>query len=301
MKKPLAIFIADLHLRDSVPLCRTDDFKKAQWDKIKFLEDTYFRLECPSIICAGDLFHENTKRIKPSPWLLQMALNYLPPMYVIPGNHDLPNHSLDLLDQSGLSVLKAGSSDCIKLITEPLSKIETDNGLKICGIPYGIPYTEEMKKAKGDILILHEMVWKTNPPWPNAKGYSAKEISNMFPGFKVIVVGHNHEFMIKENVVNPGPLMRSKVTEANYEPRMVLWYGNLDFEEKKFPIEFRVVSKKHIIKRDEQDNRMHVFVESLSKEVDLGLDFVENLKQNIDKNKIDQGVVDILFEECLEI
>ena len=45
-----ALFTSDLHLREDTPVCRTDDFLKAQIKKLKFLSALQAKHNCPVLI-----------------------------------------------------------------------------------------------------------------------------------------------------------------------------------------------------------------------------------------------------------
>ena len=63
MRTADAIITADIHLRETSPQCRTDDYWKAQEDKIEFLKELQHKHhDCP-ILDGGDLFDQ----WKPSP------------------------------------------------------------------------------------------------------------------------------------------------------------------------------------------------------------------------------------------
>jgi len=104
-KEPDAILTADWHLREDTPTCRTDDFWEAQWNKVDQICQLQVKYnDCP-ILHAGDLFDH----WKPSPFLLSTALLYLPEIgrefWTIYGNHDLPNHSIELAKKTGMMTL----------------------------------------------------------------------------------------------------------------------------------------------------------------------------------------------------
>src|SRR3972149_9530571 len=116
-EKTLAILTADIHLRDTQPVCREDDYWEAQKKKIEFILDMADELSCP-IFVAGDFFD----KAKSSPYLEQWIISEIrshgsPKIYVIPGQHDLPNHSIELIKKSSLSVL--ASAGVIDLFETP--------------------------------------------------------------------------------------------------------------------------------------------------------------------------------------
>ena len=52
-----AILTGDWHLREDTPICRTDDFQTAQWEKVRIISDLQKKYNCP-VIHSGDLFHQ---------------------------------------------------------------------------------------------------------------------------------------------------------------------------------------------------------------------------------------------------
>jgi len=103
--RPDRILTSDLHLREDAPICRTDDFWKAQWIKVNFIKKLQEKYQCP-VLCAGDVFHH----WKPSPYLISEAIKYLPNDFkAIYGQHDLPQHNIQLHHKSGLDTLKTAS------------------------------------------------------------------------------------------------------------------------------------------------------------------------------------------------
>ena len=54
-KTPSAILTADIHLRDDIPICRTDDYWRSMWQKVKFISKLQKQYQVP-VLDAGDLF-----------------------------------------------------------------------------------------------------------------------------------------------------------------------------------------------------------------------------------------------------
>lgn len=104
----MAVLCGDLHLSEKAPVARWRE--KDEWygamaralDELSELSRSY----ASPIICAGDVFD----RWKASPALIHFALTNLPvDMHCIPGQHDLPYHSLENMNESAYGVLvKAG-------------------------------------------------------------------------------------------------------------------------------------------------------------------------------------------------
>lgn len=210
-----AIFCADLHLRETTPRCRTDNFREAMIGKLGLLRRLQSRYKCPVII-AGDIFDS----WKCSHWLTRLACEMFPPMtWVIPGQHDLPGHRTDKVGHSPLGVLEAAGK--VNLL---MPSNQTVGKLDVVGAFFGDE--EEAKGKTGDVLVLHRMVWHREKPYPNAPDEGeAYSVLAKFPGFPLIVTGDNHiPFSVHRGgrvLVNCGSMMRTSSTQRNHQP--VFW------------------------------------------------------------------------------
>jgi len=104
--RSLQVILKEIHLNTSKsPICRTDNFIDTLISKMKFISELQKKHNC-QVFHAGDLFHH----WKPSPELLSIAIEHLPKQFcTVYGNHDLPQHNLELAKKSGIYLLnKAG-------------------------------------------------------------------------------------------------------------------------------------------------------------------------------------------------
>ena len=315
-KQPTAIIAADIHLREDVPLCRTDDYFQAQSRKVRWLRKLRKDLNCP-VIVAGDVFDH----WKPSPFLLGWAIKSLPPFLAIPGQHDLPQHRLGLLPKSGFYVLKAakklwllkgpkkarrrpGTRDPIKGPFPALSDcIQATTGLH--GVVYGYAYGEKLRDPDEipgrSVAIAHRLTWKNVLPYPGCAADSALDLLKKHP-YDLIVTGDNHKpFVVKHQgrlLVNPGSMMRMDADQVEHRPRVYLWYAKSNSVERVYyPIEKGVVSREHITDQKKQEEQFQVLVQRLQ-EVDseLGLSYSRNVKRYLRKHRTRKEVIDIIWE-----
>ena len=104
--EPSIIFCSDFHLREDTPVCWTGDFDEEQWNSVLFINRLQKKYGCV-VIHAGDLFHH----WKPSPYLITRTIKYLPKrFFTIYGQHDLPQHNLDLAIKSGIATLETAGA-----------------------------------------------------------------------------------------------------------------------------------------------------------------------------------------------
>lgn len=274
-----AILTSDWHLREDKPVCRTDNFWFKQWKKLHFISDLQQEYNCP-VIHAGDLFHH----WKPSPHLLTMAMRYLPEMfYTIYGQHDLPQHNLDLAFKSGVRCLEMA-----------------DRLTVLSGVHFG--QTKYMDCELYDdrrILVMHKLVIAGAPLWPGCDAPTATNVLATECDYDLIVTGDNHQsFYARKNgrlLVNPGSLTRQTTDQIDHKPCVYLWNArDNDVTPTYLPIDVGDVSREHLGKQEERNERIEAFVSRLSAGWDVGLTFEGNLEQFRKKNKIRKSVMDVI-------
>lgn len=110
----IAVLCSDIHLCHTCPPARSNepnwyDAMARTLDELAGIASHYY----VPILCAGDVFD----RWNSPPELINFAIKHLPPMHCIPGQHDLPNHSLEDIRRSAYST----SAGCSEMWRFPLS------------------------------------------------------------------------------------------------------------------------------------------------------------------------------------
>lgn len=281
MKKSDAILCGDLHLRETIPVCRTDDFESAMWKKLDFISDLQKEHDCP-VLCSGDLFHH----WKPSPELLSKTSAHLPNNFIcVYGQHDLPQHNLELSYKSGL----------YNLMTNGKTAIPKDGS-----------WGWEPKGEKGfifkdmEIIIWHHFAYKGKIPWPGCTSSTAKTLLKKYPQYDLILLGDNHipftETYEGRLLVNPGSMMRQSANQMDYKPAVWLWYAKTNTVKPVYlPIEEGVISREHIEQIEKRDNRIEAFVSRLNTEWDSDLSYEKNLELFFSKNRIQKNIKEIII------
>lgn len=285
LKEPNLIITGDWHLREDTPVCRTDvEFQKDQWDCVDFVSDLQKKYKCP-VIHSGDLFNH----WKPSPWLLSMTMQHLPDQFwTIYGNHDLPQHNLDLANKCGINVLlNAGKLKTMDIVHWGMKP----NDAKKMSIDPGF---------NKRILVWHVMNYQGKPPWPGCTDPSAASLLRKYP-YDLLITGHNHKPFVEEYngriLVNPGSLTRQSADQIDYKPRVWLWYA----AENKvvpiyLPIEEGVISRDHIEVQAERENRIDAFISKLNTDWEASLSFEENLEIFEKENNVRKSVMSIIYK-----
>ena len=272
------IACADLHLRDSVPVSRIDDYWKAQEKKFDFLIVTANVRNC-DIYCAGDLFHKAKSSSYLEAWAISILKNLKNKFYVIPGQHDLPSHNIGLIDHSSIAVL--GQAGVIE----------------ICGTPFESPFVFQPQ----GIMMIHKMIHKDQPIHKDIKSTKAISLLKKNPDIKLIISGDNHQSFTEKykdrQLINCGSMMRMAADQVNHIPKFyVLNLPTMECTEIPYPIQKNVFDISHIKKEKERDNRIETFVNRINSNYEIDLSFEKNLENFISKNRIRKGVQNKIWE-----
>jgi len=273
-KKADAILTADWHIWDKQPLCRTDDFWVAQVKKMNEVSKLQKEHGCP-VFHSGDL----TEGWKISPFLLDTLYKHLPNQFhTVLGNHDLKNHSLESLPQTGINVL------------ESVGKIKILSGLhweqKDEYEYHLIPIKERL------LLISHEMVWQGEKPWFDCADPNISKMFSKYPKADIILTGHNHttftDYYNGKVAINPGSLTRHKADQVNHKPCIFLYYADTNTIKAHYlKIEENVISRDHIEIINEKEDRVDAFLETLNAEYKVKASYEKNVERLMQINNID--------------
>ena len=277
------ILTSDWHLRESTPECRTDDFWEAQWKKIDFIKELSEK-HGAFVLVGGDMFHH----WKPSPNLIRTCIEHFPfGVHTIYGQHDLPQHNWNHREKSGIAALEA--SNTVEVLPNCSWGQEPDPDLP--------SFTVKGKK----ILVWHKMVWQGKRLWPGQDDPSSIAVMKKYPEYDLILTGDNHKPFVEEYdgrlLVNPGSLMRQSADQQDYRPRVYLYDIERDLVVPEYlPIESDAVSRLHLEKRVEKEDRIEAFISKLQGEWDAGLSFEANLRRFLQANKVLDSTKQIINE-----
>lgn len=289
MKKDyIAVGFSDLHLTLHTPQCRQEqDWLAVQANylsQIKALAG-----DTRPVLFAGDLFD----RWNPAAELIRFAIDELPTgMYCVPGQHDLPNHAMELMHKSGYGVLKA----CGKI--EDISGrgvFLPDFFLEGCGwgqVSNGI--SDKARPSELCVLVSHRYIWdKRENSFEGMKEDTQLHAfkKELWP-FNAAIFGDNHKgFLASVNnfcsVLNSGTFIRRKSDEVNYVPRVGLLQLNgewrvhaLDTSGDKFKPESE--------QRPEMPFNMRDFKNALETIGKVGFNFREAVENHLRSTDIDK-------------
>lgn len=220
---PVALAIADLHLSHRPPRARSvePNWYAAMERGIYELRQSQEHYSVP-VLCAGDVFD----RWQEIPELVNWALEQLPMMYAVPGQHDLPNHNYEERFRCSYETLvRAGK--IIPLNPNP-TFIDSNIPLMVCGFPWGTEITKpKLEEDVFKIAIAHQYAWIPSAKYPHApKEARIRRKRNKLLNFDVVVFGDNHIGFQRRigstTVYNCGTFFRRTTDDIEYRPRMGL-------------------------------------------------------------------------------
>lgn len=301
----IALLCSDIHLSHNAPVARSaeKDWYEAQARPLRQLRQLSGDHNCP-IIVAGDIFH----RWDSGPQLINWAIENLPHVYAIPGQHDLPLHNYgDVRKSAYWTLCEAGN--ITDLGWQGNSTSLGGGRMRLYAFPWGAKLfpLEESSDGRIHIAVVHSYVWTAGKSYPNAPAeQESKEYKKNLKGYQVSVFGDNHQRFLKVwgggCLYNCGCLIRRSVDERPLIPAVGMLHDDgvvtahpLDCTEDQW-IESNIPIP--AMESQEQESRVEAVMEQLKGiEVDC-LDFIQELKRYIDNpdNKVDDETKKVLLE-----
>jgi len=227
--KVIAVLCSDLHLSHAAPLNRTNEpsWYAAQFKYVFELRRLAVVNSCP-VVCAGDVF--DTWRSPPE--LINWAHDQLPTMYAVPGQHDLPYHSLfDIKSSAYWTLVQTG-----RIINLEHKVPNTDNNVTMHGFPWGTeihPCPVKKKNRMVQLAVIHAYCWTKGCNYPGAtEECRVTKWREELSTYDAVIFGDNHKGFLstkqKPHILNCGTFMRRKADERLYKPKIGLLHANGD-------------------------------------------------------------------------
>ena len=295
MKKVLAIFVSDLHLSHTPPIWRSceEDWYVVQERALKELREIKNANSCP-IFCAGDVFDKWNS----PPELINFALQHLPPMYAIPGQHDLPNHNLKEIHKSAYwTLVKAGK----------IMHLGGDAGVNmrqftVHGFAFGRKIKKRKTSTKNHIALIHQYNWVPKASYEKApKKQRVTRKRKEFEGYDIVVCGDNHipfEKMLGKTLFwNCGGFIRRHSDEIKHRPRVGLLMKDGTMKNHKLK-SYR--SDKHISVDPKSNKEADMDLTELGNELlklnDSRFDFTVAVNRYMQKYNVRREVMEIIMK-----
>lgn len=294
----VAVLVSDIHLSHKPPLARSaePDWYAAMARQLRELKEL---AEGIPILCAGDVFDKWNS----PPELINFAIDELPHMYCVPGQHDLPHHNLEDIRKTAYATLvKAG---VITNIVEPV--VIAGSRIVAYGAPWGrsIPSPEPIK-GKLQVLVAHMYCHKNGFGFPGApKEQNVTVLSHDTNCFDAAVFGDNHKgFLYKERILNHGTFYRRKMDEVNYQPQVGLLFrdGTIQRIPMATAAEDKFIDANETVELMEKAADMTAFLSDLSSLSQLdkkALDFMDSISHFVKHSSISKGVR-LILKDAIE-
>lgn len=253
------------------------------------LEDLRPAWDVP-IFAAGDI----VDRWNLPPEFINWAIDAMPEMYVVAGNHDLPNHSEEEVHRSAFwTLVKFGK---LKVLSETPTSFPFiyDAGKAVNLLAYGFGWGKKVKPPVPNdpgfpvvhLAVAHRYVW-TNGTGHQDSGSKDKlgGIASDFVGYDVVHFGDNHKTFLEKNkdrrtFFNPGTFLRRKADEIDHKPCVGFLKADGSIKVKYLDVS----GDKFVLRpvKAEQELDLEDFVEGL-KQIDGRLDFESAVRKASEK------------------
>lgn len=302
---------ADLHLRAVAPVNRIDDYVAEQQRKVEFIiNHAYENPLAPAIIWGGDIYDHHDVPY----WVTERYINvfksrktylYDPQHLVVFGQHDQRFHTSDKVN-TPLGTTLAGVEVMKLLWAEPVVfENAGEKPVHIYGMSWGqnIPGVITTDNVV-NILVAHMMTTENGPLWPGHEGFTkASDFLKDHPEFNYVVTGDNHQQFVTRyrgrQLINPGPVMRTEIDKVDFEPAFFI-LDTVSGEVERVPFLVtpgsEVFSVAKVQESKERDERLETFIMSLKGNQEETLSFRKNLTVFMEKNKLDEPVVEAIQE-----
>ena len=302
------IICGDLHLSDTIPKCRTDNYFEAQWKKIAYIDKLCQVYDCHAVF-PGDI----CDKPKLSPWVERTAIEKMPPFIGVPGQHDLPYHNINNYLESSLSVIEQGcQGECVVLepFTDGTSSIHIrttqGNNLLIKGEYWGCGELDKPEKdsiVNRNILIKHSMVWTGTTPYPGCEADSVHKVLLNRPEYDLIITGDNHKHVKAESkgriLINCGSVMRMSSDQVDHRPCVYLYNAEYNEVERiEIPVRKGVISREHIEEDIQREQQKKALIRNLKSNSRPSLNFKNNLKEAV--KDLDKEVKEVVEQSLIK-
>jgi predicted phosphodiesterase len=279
------ILAPDLHLRASVPRCRTET--EAEWFAVqKETLDFLYSFSEP-VAFVGDIFHHWSPGWKMVELFLSYALKHK--TYIMMGNHDARNGMLD--PDSGYGIL-----DRICKEGHPFLK---DIGGEFAYVPFGETEVQGIS-LDASFLFIHRLVVQSNSDdFPAKDSITARKLLSTYPNYRNIITGDNHAHFAFEKdgryVLNAGSMTKQSILYKDV-PRMCFRVTPPTFEELELPDKGELIDDAYIVLEHERENKYTQLVETLKTEGEVSFDFKSNVYDALAESNLSAKAIEMVKE-----
>ena len=291
----LAVLCSDLHLSHNPPVARSGEqsWYAAMERPLNEMKWLAHKLQVP-IVCAGDLLDKPQQQ----PEFVNWAMDHVPFMFSISGQHDTVSHRLDQLHKSAYRTLdKAGT---IEDIGHGSVEYEGLSYMRFFGFPWGVEIESPIRYQGFNLAVVHQFVWtdEVNRHAGAGEDKYLRSFAKKCESFDAVVIGDNHCSWISGKFINCGTFLRRKSDERQYKPMIGILYEDgtikphyLDCSQDKFLDDDVIVRQAESAMGD-----LSGFVNELRLLGMDALDFRQAIKHRMDQMDVDRKVRELVME-----
>ena len=205
----VALCISDIHWSHKAPSTRIKepDWYEAQARHIRRLYEIWSEVGRPPILMAGDLFHKWNEPIGLVSFISEQLELYFgqSPIFVIPGQHDLPYHSDTVIERSAYHGLLRMCPwiTCLRGNEEGWT-----SNIRVIGYGWNDEQSEyegQQDPDKISIAMVHRFAYNgKDTGFVGVENHGDTAYRLCYPGYDFTHYGDNHIPWHSSNVINPG-------------------------------------------------------------------------------------------------
>jgi DNA repair exonuclease SbcCD nuclease subunit len=279
--------LSDVHLSSHNPICRKDDLRVTQWNKLNWVYTKAFAAGCKAVVLAGDLVDIACS------WSLLPELAAFLRKYsqtimtmVVFGQHDTYMYSVVGRKKTIIGAMEAAGLLTV-LGSDP---VEVSAGIRLHGASYGQELPKPDTKRKGNLLVIHAPI-SDRELWVGQSYYNANDfLWQAARSFDGVICGDIHrafyEKIGKRFIINTGPLLRRKSDEGEHKPHFYIVGKDLVPVKVEIPHEpaDKIISREHIEKERAYDQLINQLQSSKPGKTGTDVRFADILAEVVLKN-----------------
>jgi hypothetical protein len=296
------LITADLHLRGSKPRCRLDeDWYLTQAHMLASIMSIAKKNNVEAIVIAGDVFHTSRVEQAYESLFIQSMTDEIP-VFIMPGQHDLPGHSFSRIYDSSFGVVWAhAEQNTAESGIFPMHELMSWEEFQ--GNPRHIH--DEKEGGIEDMICVHRTILPDGMTIPSNKTQTPQQVlDEIDPKYKVIISGDVHTKHVftagsrsdhkGRMVIVPGCAIRQKTEEQNIDPSVVIF--DTETKEHKFISlhdELSMITDEYLTKKKQQEAQIGAFMEAVSNATTISLSYEDNVREALKSDDI----TDLIEEE----
>lgn len=290
------LITADLHLRGNKPRCRLDeDWYSTQAHMLLSIMGTASKYKANAVAIAGDIFHTSRVDQAYESLFIQSMTDENIPVFIMPGQHDLPGHSFNRIYDSSFGVIWTHAEQNTGGIgILPMHSLMDWEEFQ--GNPRHIH--ESSRMGTEHILCVHRTILPDGMTLPSNKVQTPQQaLDEIDPKYKIIISGDVHQKHVYiagtrsdhkgRMVIVPGCAIRQKTEEQEYDPSVVLF----DTETKEYEFislhdELSMITDEYLIKKKQQETQIGAFMEAVSSATTISLSYEDNVRDALKSDNV---------------